>query len=72
MTVAEMIAQLQKLPPNHRIVVEAYQSGFNDVGPLSFIILTANADDTDDMSVGSHDETFEGEEAILIAFRPRD
>lgn len=70
MTVAEMIADLLKLPPHHRIVVEAYGSGFNDVGSPSFITLTPKADRKGDTSVGSYDETFEGEEAVLIASEP--
>lgn len=70
MTVAEMIANLLKLPPHHRIVVEAYGSGFNDVSPPSFVTLTSKANINDDISVGSYDETFDGEEAVLIAFQP--
>jgi hypothetical protein len=72
MTVAEMIAVLLKLPSDHRIVVEAYRSGFNDVGPPSFITLASKPDHNDDISVGSYDEAFEGEEAILIASPTRD
>lgn len=32
MTVAEMIAELQKLPPEARVVIEGYAKGTDDAG----------------------------------------
>lgn len=70
MTVAELIARLQNFPANFRVVVEARESGYNDVGvPLS-IALTPNNADRSPGSIGSFVEDFDGEEALLIAAPP--
>jgi hypothetical protein len=31
MTAAELISELQKLPPNTRIIVRGYEEGYNDI-----------------------------------------
>jgi hypothetical protein len=41
------------------------------VDPPSFVTLTTKVDKKDDVSVGSYDETFDGEEAVLIASQPQ-
>ena len=66
MTVAELIAHLQKLPSDHLVVVEADQ-GYADVGlPLGIVLVRQNAD-LDPDAMGSYAEDFDGDDAVLIA-----
>jgi hypothetical protein len=67
LNVAELITHLQKLPPDHLVVVEGLQSGYADVGlPLSIALVPQNAD-LDPAAIGSYAEDFNGEDAVLIA-----
>jgi hypothetical protein len=66
LTVAELIAHLQKLPSDHLVVVEAHQ-GYADVGlPLGIVLVRQNAD-LDPEAMGSYAEDFDGDDAVLIA-----
>ena len=66
MTIAELIAHLRKLPPDHLVVVEADQ-GYADVGvPFSILLVRQNADLNPEVT-GSYAEDFDGDEAVLIA-----
>lgn len=74
MIVAELIAELQKLPPDSRVVVEGYERGFDDIGPPRRIDLLVDAQSADHFCYGQHDQASGAEEdriaAILIS-KPR-
>ena len=44
MTVAELIQQLQRHPPDLRVVVDGYENGYDDLSPeqLALITITLN------------------------------
>lgn len=66
MTATELIAELQKIPPNARMVVAGYQGGYRDVGSVSPcpIRLDANVD----WYLGPHEDPLEGTEPDETAY----
>jgi len=64
MTVFELIEKLKKLPPDTRIVVAGYESGFNDIQALKSVLI--KLDQKDEWYYGAHEESEIGINAIAI------
>jgi hypothetical protein len=66
MTVAELIAVLQQLPQDARVIVSGYEGGYHDVGGADpeRIILNVNAQGY----YGPHDTAPEGDDRAEIAY----
>jgi hypothetical protein len=46
--VAELIEQLQKLPPETRVVVDGYEDGYDDIKNIETLSLHINANTVDE------------------------
>ncbi len=63
MTVQELITRLSQLPPDTRVVVEGYETGYNDI--LEFKGLMLKLDVSTDWWDGQHDEKKDGDEVAV-------
>ena len=70
MTAHELIAELQKLPPETRVVVSGYEEGFDDISRLSPISITPKPNTK--AWEGRLQANEPGEAAVLIFGRGRD
>jgi hypothetical protein len=64
MIISELIEKLKKLPPDMRIVIAGYESGFNDIQELKSLVI--NLDKKDEWYYGAHEESESGVNAIAL------
>lgn len=55
MTVAELIAKLQELPQDARVVIDGYEGGVEDVAQVSMAPILVNVGDIADPMYGNHE-----------------
>ncbi|MFA7308178.1 MAG: hypothetical protein WC026_16070 [Hyphomicrobium sp.] len=60
-TVAELIAELSKLDPNMRVMVQGYESGLHDCDVPEIRTAEVNANPDEDWFFGPHNELFDGQ-----------
>ena len=56
MNVQQLIEELQKYPPEMRVIVDGYEGGYNDCKPPKSTRIRLNVHDEDDWSYGRHDD----------------
>jgi len=61
MTTSELITELQKQPPDMRVVIGGYEGGVSDVDGAEVISIELNCN-IDEWYYGNHDECNESEE----------
>ena len=63
MTVQELINRLSQLPPETRVVVEGYETGYNDILEFKGLLLTL--DRGENWWDGQHEEAKDGNEVAV-------
>ena len=64
MTVNELIAELQKHPPQTRVIVSGYEQGFDDISRLAIISIAPKANAKEWEGLWQDEES--GEPAVLL------